>query len=215
MQSFFPERYKLFTGIIEEVGTVQSISPNGSGSTLLFSASKILEDIKLGSSVAVNGCCLTAVSFGEDWWSTDAVPETMNRTNLGSLAEGDPVNLERPLQASGRFGGHIVQGHIDGPTSIQSIEKQDDDSYRFAFALDPEWEQYVCHKGSITIDGISLTIAAVHSTSFEIAVIPHTWSATNLNHKSIGSKVNVEVDILAKYIERQLSTNNQSNLEVE
>lgn len=205
----------MFTGIIEEVGIVKSISPNGSGSTFTFSASKVLDDIETGSSISVNGCCLTAISFGKNWWTTDAVPETMNRTTLGLLHEGDLVNLERPLQTSGRFGGHIVQGHIDGTTTIQSIDLQDDESYRFAFELKPEWEQYVCHKGSIAIDGISLTVAAVSSGLFEVAVIPHTWSATNLGQKIAGGSVNIEVDILAKYVERQLSANKLTNLEVE
>ncbi len=184
---------------------MRSISPSGSGSSLTFSANKVLEDIEIGSSIAVNGCCLTAISFGEDWWTTDAVPETMDKTSLGSLTKGNPVNLERPLQTSGRFGGHIVQGHIDGTTNIQSIDMQDDQSYRFVFELKAEWEQYVCHKGSIAIDGISLTVAAVGSNSFEVAVIPHTWSATNLGAKVVGDAVNIEVDILAKYVERQLS----------
>ena len=210
-----PERYQLFTGIIEEVGTVQSISPNGPGSSLTFSANKVLEDIEIGSSIAVNGCCLTATNFGAGWWATDAVPETMDRTSLGLLNEGDPINLERPLHTSGRFGGHIVQGHIDGTTNIQSIERQDDESYRFIFELKTEWEQYVCHKGSIAVDGISLTVAAVNTNSFEIAVIPHTWTATNLGGKIAGDTVNIEVDILAKYVERQLSANKQTNLEVE
>ena len=205
----------MFTGIIEEVGIVESISPNGSGSSFTFSASKVLDDIETGSSISVNGCCLTAISFGKSWWTTDAVPETMNLTTLGLLNEGDLVNLERPLQTSSRFGGHIVQGHIDGTTTIQSIELQDDESYRFAFDLKPEWERYVCHKGSIAIDGISLTVAAVSPSSFEIAVIPHTWTATNLGQKVDGDSVNIEVDILAKYVERQLSVNKQDNLEVE
>jgi len=196
----------LFTGIIEEVGIVESISPNGSGSTFTFSANKVLDDIETGSSISVNGCCLTAINFGKNWWTTEAVPETMDLTNLGLLNEGDSVNLERPLHISSRFGGHIVQGHIDGTTTILSIEVQDDESYRFAFDLQSEWERYVCHKGSIAIDGISLTIAAVSPSSFEIAVIPHTWSATNLGQKVAGGSVNIEVDILAKYVERHLST---------
>ena len=209
------ERFRLFTGIIEEVGNIRSITPTGSGSRLTFFASAILGDIELGASVAVNGCCLTAVDFGDDWWAADAVPETMNRTGLGQLKEGDPVNLERPLQSSGRFGGHIVQGHIDGTTTIERIENQDDGSYLFAFALKSEWEQYVCHKGSVSIDGISLTVASVSQDNFEIAVIPHTWSSTNLSNLTEGDLVNIEVDILAKYVERQLTANKVSTLEVD
>ncbi|MBG02357.1 MAG: riboflavin synthase [Acidimicrobiaceae bacterium] len=205
----------MFTGIIEEVGKIRSVTPTGSGSRLTFFARAVLSDITLGASIAVNGCCLTAVNFGDDWWAADAVPETMNRTGLGQLIEGDPVNLERPLQSSGRFGGHIVQGHIDGTTIIEQIEIQDDDSYRFSFALESEWEQYVCHKGSVAIDGISLTVASVSEDTFEIAVIPHTWSSTNLSNLTKGNLVNVEVDILAKYVERQLTMNKAINLEVE
>ena len=125
------------------------------------------------------------------------------------------MDLDPPLQTSRGFRGHTDQRHIDGNTTIQSIELQNDESYRFAFDLKPEWERYVCHKGSIAIDGISLTVAAVSPSSFEIAVIPHTWSATNLGQKVAGGSVNIEVDILAKYVERQLSTNKQDNLEVE
>ena len=209
------ERHRLFTGIIEEVGKVRSITPTGSGSHLTFFASAVLSDIELGASIAVNGCCLTAVDFSDEWWAADAVSETMNRTDLGQLKDGDPVNLERPLQSSGRFGGHIVQGHIDGTTTVERIDPQDDDSYRFAFALKTEWEKYVCFKGSVAIDGISLTVASVLEDQFEIAVIPHTWSSTNLSNLSEGDLVNIEVDILAKYVERQLAANKVNNLEVE
>ena len=205
----------MFTGIIEEVGKIRSISPTGSGSRLTFFATKVLDDIELGASIAVNGCCLTAVDFGKDWWAADAVPETIEKTCLGMLSEGDPVNLERPLQSSGRFGGHIVQGHIDGTTTIANINHQNDGSYRFTFALKSGWKQYVCSKGSIAIDGISLTVAAVNTDTFEIAVIPHSWTATNLAHQAVGDPVNVEVDILAKYVERQLAANKLSDLEVE
>jgi len=204
----------VFTGLIEEVGKTRSISPTGSGFRLSFFATNVLEGIELGDSIAVNGCCLTAVDSGEDWWAADAVPETIERTNLALLNEGDSVNLERPLQSSGRFGGHIVQGHIDGTTTIENIVRQDDESYRFVFELKPEWSQYICSKGSIAIDGISLTVAAVNAATFEIAVIPHTWTATNLSDQTIGGVANVEVDILAKYVERQLATNKRDDLEV-
>ena len=174
----------------------------------------MLDGIELGDSIAVNGCCLTAVDSGKDWWAADAVPETIERTNLALLNEGDSVNLERPLLSSGRFGGHIVQGHIDGTTTIEKIVREDDGSYRFVFALKSEWSQYLCSKGSIAIDGISLTVADVNAETFEIAVIPHTWNATNLSDQTIGGLANVEVDILAKYVERQLTTNKRDNLEL-
>jgi len=196
---------QMFTGIIEEVGTIKNLSPSGSGVRIFIESSVVLDDIEIGASIAVNGCCLTVTEFAEDWWSADAVPETMDITSLGSLTEKSLVNLERPVQATGRLGGHIVQGHIDSTTPIENIEVEDDGSYRYTFALDDSWSRYVCQKGSIAVDGISLTVASVNKSSFSIAIIPHTWEVTNLSHKSIGDLVNIEVDVLAKYVERQLA----------
>ena len=194
----------MFTGIIEEVGKVLDLTPSGSGVRLTIEATKILDDIEIGASIAVNGCCLTVTNYGDNWWSADAVPETMDRTSLGSLAQQSLVNLERPVQASGRLGGHIVQGHVDSTTQIMNIESEDDGSYKYTFNLDDSWSRYICEKGSIAIDGISLTVANVDDTSFSIAIIPHTWEVTNLSNKTSGDSVNIEVDVLAKYVERQL-----------
>tara|TARA_B100001250_G_scaffold112556_1_gene95167 strand:+ start:619 stop:1236 length:618 start_codon:yes stop_codon:yes gene_type:complete len=193
----------VFTGIIEEVGKVLDLTPSGSGVRLTIEATKMLDDIEIGASIAVNGCCLTVTDYGDNWWSADAVPETMDRTSLGSLTQQSLVNLERPVQPSGRLGGHIVQGHVDSTTQIMNIESEDDGSYKYTFNLDDSWSRYICEKGSIAIDGISLTVANVNDTSFSIAIIPHTWEVTNLSNKTAGDSVNIEVDVLAKYVERQ------------
>tara|TARA_Y100000817_G_C16829970_1_gene533029 strand:+ start:511 stop:1128 length:618 start_codon:yes stop_codon:yes gene_type:complete len=194
----------VFTGIIEEVGKVLDLTHSGSGIRITIEATKILDDIEIGASIAVNGCCLTVTDYGDNWWSADAVPETMDRTSLGSLTQRSLVNLERPVQAIGRLGGHIVQGHVDSTTQIKSIAIEDDGSYKYTFDLDDSWSQYICEKGSIAIDGISLTVADVDDTCFSIAIIPHTWEVTNLSKKTPGDSVNIEVDVLAKYVERQL-----------
>ena len=156
----------------------------------------------MGSSIAVNGCCLTVVAWGDDWWAADAVPETLDRTNLGALGPGDPVNLERPLAANGRYGGHVVQGHVDGTGEVQRIEELDDGSYLYTFSLPSELLSYVVEKGSIAIDGISLTIAHITPTSFSIAIIPHTHAVTVMGQRQVGDTVNLEADVLAKYVER-------------
>ena len=200
---------QMFTGIIEEVGTILNLSPLGSGVRVKIASSTVLSDIEIGASIAVNGCCLTVTEFSDDWWSADAVPETMNRTSLGALTQNSLVNLERPTKADGRFGGHIVQGHVDATSSISKIEKEDDGSYRYTFTLDKSWSRYVCEKGSIAIDGISLTVAAVENDHFCVAIIPHTWEVTNLGRKVVGDLVNIEVDVLAKYIERHLAYTQQ------
>ena len=192
----------MFTGLVEEVGTIRSVTPVGDGARVTIEASTVLDDVEMGASIAVNGCCLTVVEWGDDWWSADAVPETMDRTNLGALTPGDPVNLERPLAANGRYGGHVVQGHVDGTGEVLSIEELDDSSWRFTFTLPPELAAYVVEKGSIAIDGISLTVAAVTPTTFSIAIIPHTFAVTAMGRREVGDTVNLEADVLAKYVER-------------
>ncbi|HBU03619.1 MAG TPA: riboflavin synthase [Acidimicrobiaceae bacterium] len=192
----------MFTGLVEEVGTIRSVVPVGEGARVTITSSTVLDDVEMGASIAVNGCCLTVVEWGEDWWSADAVPETMDRTNLGGLAPGDPVNLERPLAADGRYGGHVVQGHVDGTGEVQSIEELDDGSWRFTFTLPSELANYVVEKGSIAVDGISLTVAAVTPSTFSIAIIPHTFAVTAMGQRNVGDTVNLEADVLAKYVER-------------
>jgi riboflavin synthase len=192
----------MFTGLVEEVGTIRSVASVGEGARVTIAASTVLGDVEIGASIAVNGCCLTVVEWGDDWWSADAVPETMDRTNLGGLAPGDPVNLERPLAADGRYGGHVVQGHVDGTGEVHSIEELDDGSWRFTFTLPSELADYVVEKGSIAVDGISLTVAAVTPSTFSIAIIPHTFAVTAMGQRSVGDTVNLEADVLAKYVER-------------
>lgn len=192
----------MFTGLVEEVGTIRSISRVGDGARVEIDATTVLSDVEMGASISVNGCCLTVVEWGEHWWAADAVPETLDRTNLGALGPGDPVNLERPLAANGRYGGHVVQGHVDGTGEVRSIDELDDGSWYFTFSLPPEMASYVVEKGSIAIDGISLTVAAVTSTTFSIAIIPHTYAVTAMGRRAVGDTVNLEADVLAKYVER-------------
>jgi len=192
----------MFTGLVEEVGTVRSVTPVGDGARVVIEAALVLSDAELGASIAVNGCCLTVVEFDGDSWAADAVPETLERTNIGTLAPGDAVNLERPLAANGRYGGHVVQGHVDATATITSVTELDDGSYRYTFALPPSLAAYVVEKGSVALDGISLTVASVDATSFSIAVIPHTHEVTTLGRRTVGDAVNVEADVLAKYVER-------------
>ncbi len=192
----------MFTGLVEEVGTVRSVTPVGDGARVEIGAALVLTDVEMGASIAVNGCCLTVVDWGDGWWAADAVPETLSRTNLGALGPGDPVNLERPLPANGRYGGHVVQGHVDGTGAVQRIEQLDDGSYLFTFSLPAELGVYVVEKGSIAVDGISLTVADVTPTTFSIAIIPHTHAVTAMGRRRVGDTVNVEADVLAKYVER-------------
>jgi len=192
----------VFTGLVEEVGTVRSVTPVGNGARVEIGAALVLTDVEMGASIAVNGCCLTVVDWGDGWWAADAVPETLSRTNLGALGPGDPVNLERPLPANGRYGGHVVQGHVDGTGAVQRIEQLDDGSYLFTFSLPAELGVYVVEKGSIAVDGISLTVADVTPTTFSIAIIPHTHAVTAMGRRRVGDTVNVEADVLAKYVER-------------
>ena len=195
----------MFTGIVEEVGVVAKISDNA----MTVRASKVTEGLKLGDSIAVNGACLTAVSFseggksGENEFSVDLSPETMRRTSLGQLSEGRPVNLERALLASDRMGGHIVQGHVDGTGRIMST-KPEGDSIIFRIRVPKRLNRYIVEKGFVAVDGISLTVVKRSASSFTIAVIPYTLVNTNLGSLSIGDRVNLEADILAKYVESLL-----------
>lgn len=200
----------MFTGLVEECGRVAALDPVGDGVRLRVTAETVTNDIEMGASIAVNGVCLTVVEFDADGFAVDAVPETMERTSLGSLSVGSSVNLERSVRASDRLGGHIVQGHVDATTTILKIESYDDGSWRYHFVLDDELARYIVEKGSITIDGISLTVASLEAGSFSIAVIPHTAEVTTLGSKAVGALVNVEVDVLAKYVERQLNLRENS-----
>jgi riboflavin synthase len=191
----------MFTGIVEEVGTVRHIRRGGKSCVLTVAAGKVLEDAHLGDSIAVNGTCLTVCALEDGGFSADVMPETMERTNIGTLKAGSPVNLERAMAADGRFGGHIVSGHIDGTGKIQSM-KQDDNAVWVRIAAPPEVLRYIVEKGSVAIDGISLTVAKVGSTEFSVSVIPHTGEETTLLKRKSGDVVNLECDIIGKYVEK-------------
>ena len=184
----------MFTGIVEELGHVVARE----GSTLRIGASLVLEDAKQGDSIAVNGCCLTVVAQGEDWWEADVTAETDARTNLGRLQPGDPVNLERPVRVQDRLGGHLVQGHVD---AVGEIVRPAPDLH---VRMPSELARYVVEKGSITVDGVSLTVVDAGADGFTVAVIPHTSEVTTLGRKTAGDQVNLEVDVMAKYVERLL-----------
>lgn len=192
----------MFTGIVEELGRVRSVEPNEGGSRLTVEAGGALADLEVGGSVAVNGCCLTAVEIGAGTFSADCVTETLRRTSLGDLSAGDPVNLERPLRADGRLDGHVVQGHVDGVGTLEGRDALPDGSYDVRVSAPSGLLRYVVEKGAITVDGVSLTVAATDERGFNVALIPHTAEVTTLGHKEAGDPVNLEVDVLAKYVER-------------
>ena len=200
----------MFTGLVEELGTVRAVKPNATGARIEIEATTVLDDAVMGASIAVNGCCLTAVEFGDGWWAADAVEETLRRTCLGALAAGDRVNLERPVRLSDRLGGHIVQGHVDGVGEIAERSVLADGSTRVVVAADDAVLRYVVEKGSITVDGVSLTVAGVDDKSFEFALIPHTATVTTLGIKDQGAPVNLEVDLVAKYVERLMGAVKES-----
>ena len=193
----------MFTGIVEELGSVRAVTPHEVGMRLELACTQVLADAEIGSSIAVNGCCLTVVELGDGSWTADAQRETLDRTTLGSLAPGDPVNLERPLRLADRLGGHLVQGHVDGTGTIESRERSEHWDV-VQVSLPADLARYVVHKGSITVDGVSLTVAAVAPGSFSVSLIPTTLDLTTLGRKQVGDPVNLEVDVVAKYVERLL-----------
>lgn len=194
----------MFTGIIEEIGVVRSLERRDGGARLAVTASKTLEDCEIGASIAVNGCCLTAVVLEGDRFSADLSPETLERTNLGGLEAGDRVNLERPLLPTDRLSGHFVQGHVDAQGELLRLEETGDGSWRLQVRVPYELQRYLVYKGSIAIDGISLTIARLERDVIEAAIIPHTFSETNLASRKPGDAVNLECDMIAKHVERLL-----------
>jgi len=187
----------MFTGIVETVGTAVEVS----GSRIRLESD--LVDLVVGESIAVNGVCLTVTNPGAGSFSADISEETSRRTSLGSLREGSPVNLERAMPAGGRFGGHIVQGHVDGVGSVAGVRELPG-SVEMSFSLPGELERYLVHKGSVTLEGVSLTVAGLEPGGFAVALIPHTLQSTTFGTKLPGDAVNIEVDVLAKYVERLL-----------
>jgi riboflavin synthase len=196
----------MFTGIVEELGSVRAITPGAGGARLVIAARDVLEDARLGASIAVNGCCLTVVERDDDTWAADAVTETLERTTLGSLHAGDPVNLERPVRLADRLGGHLVQGHVDAVGTLRDRVALADGSTRMLFAAPGSVLRHVVEKGSVSVDGISLTVAALddRAGTFAVAVIPHTLAVTTLGTTRPGDPVNLEADVLAKYVARLL-----------
>jgi len=192
----------VFTGIIEELGSVAARN----GSRLRISSRRVLEDSSIGASIAVNGCCLTVVQMGEGWWEADVTDETFRRTTLGALRAGDPVNLERPMAADGRFGGHVVLGHVDLVGEVVSPAPD------LRVQIGRDQMHLLVEKGSITVDGVSLTVFALDDDSFQVAVIPHTADVTTLGARRAGDKVNIEIDVLAKHVERLVGARRRGGL---
>jgi riboflavin synthase len=193
----------MFTGIIETVGRVRSIEPDGDLSRLVIEAPAVLDGVKLGDSVAINGACLTVTRIDGDAFHFDAVKETMDLTALGDLAVDTRVNVERAMRADGRLDGHIVQGHVDGTGRVRLLERQGDD-VRLQVDCGPEITDVLVPKGSVAIDGVSLTVVDVTPDGFDVALIPHTLAETNLGSRVAGDRVNLEADVLGKYVRRYL-----------
>lgn len=193
----------MFTGLIEEVGTVAVIDARADGGIITVTASTVTEDARLGDSIAVNGVCLTVTDLPDGGFTAEMMGETLRRTALADLSAGAPVNLERALRSGDRFGGHMVQGHVDGVGEIVAIEPFEEwttVTYRMPAALAP----YVVEKGSITVDGTSLTVTAAGAEDFSVGLIPHTMAVTIHGDRRVGDRVNLEVDVIAKYVERQV-----------
>lgn len=194
----------MFTGIVEELGRLRSATPAGGVTRFVIEGPTVAQGSRVGDSIAVNGCCLTAVEVGAGWWAAEAVGETLSRTNLGQLAPGDRVNLERPLRAEDRLGGHLVQGHVDGVGVVV------DPAPALRVRVPADLLPYLVEKGSVAVDGCSLTVVDVVDDTFSVAIIPHTAAVTTIGALVAGSRVNLEVDVVAKYVERLLQAGVQS-----
>lgn len=194
----------MFTGIIEELGKVRSIEQRGENARIVIEANVVLGGTNHGDSIAVNGVCLTALDLQPDSFAADVSKETLMRSTLGSLKQGAPVNLERSVTPATRLGGHLVQGHVDARGQLIAIEDHGE-SWTVRFGFPPEIARYLVFKGSVAVEGISLTIAGLTDTYFEVAIIPKTWEVTNLSTLNIGDSVNLEVDVIGKYVERLLA----------
>jgi riboflavin synthase len=200
----------MFTGLIEEIGTISTITQISGGKRLRIEASKILDDLKVDDSVAINGVCLTAIKIdGTGFWA-EAVGVTLDKTTLNKMYKGRLVNLERAVRLSDRLGGHMVQGHVNGIGTIAKIEKLGD-NYSLEVSVPDKLTKYLIDEGSIAVDGISLTIATLINSKVGLSIIPHTWNNTNLIKMNIGDKVNIETDVIAKYIEKLITKNENSN----
>lgn len=200
----------MFTGLIEEIGNIALVENIPGGKRIKIYASKILDDVKIDDSISVNGVCLTVTGLGKDHFFADAVGATLTKTTLNRLNKGSEVNLERALRLSDRLGGHLVQGHVNGTGKITGITKQGD-NYFVDIELPAGLERYVISEGSIAVDGISLTVAGINGNKISLSIIPHTWKNTNLKTKQSGYEVNIEVDLIAKYVEKLAGGNKPEN----
>ena len=200
----------MFTGIVEELGAVVALEPGADSARLTLRGPLVTSDAEHGASIAVNGVCLTVTDLSDDTFSVDVMAETLRRTNLGEPRPGDPVNLERAMPAAARFGGHIVQGHVDGTATVTAREPGDRWEV-VRFSLPRDLAPYLVQKGSITIDGVSLTVVEVTDDTFAVSLIPLTLALTTLGSRAVGDTVNLEVDVLAKYVERLLATRFPAN----
>ena len=199
----------MFTGIVEEVGKVRYIQLNGNSGVLAVKAAKVLEGTKIGDSIAVNGVCLTVTSLQPDGFTADVMAETIRRSSLGNCKIGSHVNLERAMAADGRFGGHIVSGHVDGTGTILSMKKEENAVW-VTISAAPSIMKFIVEKGSVCLDGISLTVAAVGESDFKVSVIPHTGGETTLLKKKAGNTINIENDVIGKYVDRLLNFKDSS-----
>jgi riboflavin synthase len=196
----------MFTGIIEELGQVRANDRHADGTRLQVGCTTVLGDATIGASIAVNGCCLTVVDIADGTWTADVQPESVERTTLGRLTPGDPVNLERPVRLADRLGGHLVQGHVDAVGTITARVPEADGSTRLTIRAPDHLGRYIVEKGSVTVDGVSLTVTDTTADEFGVALIPHTLAVTTLGVREPGDTVNLEADVVAKYVERLLTT---------
>ena len=197
----------MFTGLVEEKGTLKDKIPTGDGFQFVIEASIIMQDLQIGSSIAVNGCCLTVVRIEGNAFAVDTIEETLIKTNLGVLKQGMKVNLERPLAADARLGGHFVLGHIDTTGRVEDV-KELSNSHWLTISYPEKFKQYLIYVGSVSIDGVSMTVAELKENMFSVGIIPHTWKETIFSDKKIGDTVNLEFDVLGKYVERIMETKN-------
>ncbi|WP_138753449.1 riboflavin synthase [Paenibacillus sinopodophylli] len=205
----------MFTGLVEEVGKMKGIAKQGEAMRLVMSAARVLDGVMIGDSISVNGVCLTVTAFDSSSFSADVMPETYRKSNLHELRAGERVNLERAMQAGGRFGGHIVQGHVDSTGKIVN-RKSDANAVVFKIQVDDaDTLRYVIPKGSITIDGISLTVVDTTAQSFTVSIIPHTLGETALQHKHAGDTINIECDVIGKYVDHLLHFNKPDKVKAE
>jgi len=202
----------MFTGIIEEIGIVKEFRKGTTDAFISIECKKVLEEAKIGDSIAINGICQTVTSLSSSGFSAQISLETLKVTTFSTIKVGEKVNLERAMALNGRLGGHFVSGHVDGLTKVKNIIKLSD-FYNLKFEAEKDLVKYIAKKGSVTLNGVSLTVANIYNNEFEVAIIPHTFENTVLKHLKIGDNVNLEVDILAKYVEKFLSTDNNKGID--